>query len=162
MRCWSISPKPCWSSTSSLAPTRPCREYLARLRWRTDGWQGYEPLRAKGYHPTVTVIGKGSRRALRLLPAVHRVVSLLKRWLVGTHHGRVQAKHLQRYLDEFAFRFNRRKSRHVGMIFFRAQQGVQTGPLPYRTLVSPARKHNRWGLQDRSGQAHRVLREVMP
>lgn len=111
---------------------------------RTDGWQGYEPLRAKGYHHTVTVIGKDPRRALRLLLAVHRVVSLLKRWLVGTHHGRVQAKHLQRYLDEFAFRFNRRKSRHVGMIFFRlAQQGVQTGPLPYRTLVSPAREHNR-------------------
>lgn len=109
---------------------------------RTDGWQGYVPLRDKGYRHTVTVIGKDPARASRLLPAVHRVVSLLKRWLVGTHHGRVEATHLQAYLDEFAFRFNRRKSRHVGMIFFRlAQQGVQTAPLPYRALVRPARKH---------------------
>jgi transposase-like protein len=109
---------------------------------RTDGWQGYVPVRDKGYRHTVTVIGKDPARASRLLPAVHRIVSLLKRCLVGTHHGRVEAKHLQAYLDEFAFRFNRRKSRHVGMIFFRlAQQGVQTGPLPYRALVRPARKH---------------------
>lgn len=77
------------------------------------------------------MIGKDPRRALRLLPAVHRVVSLLKQWLGGTHHGRVQAEHFQRYLGEFAFRFNRRKSRHVGMIFFQlAQQGVQAGLAP--------------------------------
>lgn len=111
---------------------------------RTDGWQGYVPVRDQGYRHTVTVIGKDPARASRLLPAVHRVVSLLKRWLVGTHHGRVEAKHLQAYLDEFAFRFNRRKSRHVGMIFFRlVQQGVHTGPLPYRALVRPARKRKR-------------------
>ena len=118
----------------------------------TDGWQGYVPLRDKGYRHRATVIGRDPAQASRLLPAVHRVVSLLKRWLVGTHHGRVEAKHLQAYLDEFAFRFNRRKSRHVGMIFFRlAQHGVQTGPVSYRALVRPVRKRNRSRSHDRSG-----------
>jgi transposase-like protein len=113
-------------------------------RVRTDGWQGYVPLEDRGYRHTATVIGKDPARASRLLPAVHRVISLLKRWLLGTHHGRVEAKHLQAYLDEFAFRFNRRKSRHVGMLFFRlAQQGAQTAPLSYRALTKPRRRRNR-------------------
>lgn len=113
---------------------------------RTDGWPGYEPLRAHGYRHRVKVIGQDRTRAARLLPSVHRVIALLKRWLVGTHHGRVEPQHLQAYLDEFAFRFNRRKSRHVGKIFFRlVQQGAQTGPVAYRALVSGPnpRKHKR-------------------
>lgn len=111
---------------------------------RTDGWQGYAPLEDKGYRHTARVIGKDPAQASRLLPAVHRVISLLKRWLLGTHHGRVETKHLQAYLDEFAFRFNRRKSRHVGMIFFRlAQHGAQTAPVSYRALVKPQRRRNR-------------------
>ncbi len=101
---------------------------------RTDGWTGYQGL--KGYKHVVRVIGD-RKRASKLFPSVHRVISLLKRWLLGTHQGRVTAKHLQRYLDEFVFRFNRRKSRHVGKIFFRlAQQGAGTEPVSYREVVT--------------------------
>ena len=103
---------------------------------RTDGWQGYEPLRTKGYRHRVQGIGKDRTRATRLFPSVPRGIALVKRWLGATHQGRVEEKHLQAYLDEFAFRFNRRKSRHVGKIFFRlVQQGAHIGPVVYRELV---------------------------
>ncbi|MBI4591026.1 MAG: hypothetical protein HY725_19540 [Candidatus Rokubacteria bacterium] len=80
----------------------------------------------------------------RLLPEARtpEMLRLFERVRSDEDHGRVEAKYLRAYLDEFAFRFNGRKSRHVGMIFFRlAQQGVQTAPLPYRALVRPVRKH---------------------
>ncbi len=103
---------------------------------RTDGWPGYEGLEGKGYQHVVRVIGD-RKRASKLFPGVHRVIALLKRWLLGTHQGRVQVKHLQHYLDEFLFRFNQRKSRHVGKIFFRlAQQGATTRPVTYREIVA--------------------------
>lgn len=103
---------------------------------RTDGWSGYEGLKSKGYKHLARVIGD-PKRASKLFPSVHRVIALLKRWLLGTHQGRVEVKHLQRYLDEFVFRFNRRKSRHVGKIFFRlAQQGSRTGPVTYKQIVA--------------------------
>ena len=71
-----------------------------------------------------------------LLPRIHRVVSLLKRWLLGTHQGAVERKHLPYYLDEFTFRFNRRKSRRRGMLFYRiVQQALAVDPAPYRSLV---------------------------
>jgi hypothetical protein len=70
-----------------------------------------------------------------LLPRVHRVVSLLKRWLLGTHQGAVGHEHLDCYLDEFTFRFNRRKSASRGKLFYRlAQQAVQVGPAPFDSL----------------------------
>jgi len=75
-----------------------------------------------------------------LLPRVHRAVSLLKRWLLGTHQGAVGHAHLDYYLDEFTFRFNRRKSASRGKLFYRlAQQAVQVEPAPFDRLV----KHNR-------------------
>jgi transposase-like protein len=111
---------------------------------RTDGWAGYEPLGANGYRHRVKVIGKDRTRATRLFPSVHRVIALLKRWLGATHQGRVEPAHLQAYLDEFTFRFNRRKSRHVGKIFFRlVQQGAATAPSPYRELISQPRRKRR-------------------
>jgi len=71
-----------------------------------------------------------------LLPRVHRVASLLKRWLLGTHQGRVERKHLPYYLDEFTFRFNRRTSRSRGLLFYRlAQQSVALEPVPFSRLV---------------------------
>ncbi len=71
-----------------------------------------------------------------LLPRVHRVVSLLKRWLLGTHQGAVSRVHLDYYLDEYTFRFNRRRSRHRGKLFFRlVQQALTVDPVPYRRLV---------------------------
>jgi len=73
-----------------------------------------------------------------LMPLVHRVVSLLKRWLLGTLQGAVGHDHLDYYLDEFTFRFNRRTSASRGKLFFRlAQQAVQVGPHPVATILKP-------------------------
>lgn len=103
----------------------------------TDGWEGYGGLERKGYVHEVT-FRKAS--ASGLLPRVHRVVSLLKRWLLGTHQGAVSVAHLDYYLDEFTFRFNRRTSRSRGKLFYRlVQQAAIVVPVPYRTMV----KHTR-------------------
>ena len=72
-----------------------------------------------------------------MLPRVHQVVSLLKRWLLGTHQGAVSHTHLDYYLDEFTFRFNRRTSRSRGKLFYRLlQQTVQVAPVPYKIIVA--------------------------
>ena len=72
------------------------------------------------------------------MPRVHRVISLLKRWLIGTHQGAVSHKHLDYYLDEFTFRFNRRRSKSRGKLFFRlAQQTVTVDPVTYYRIVHP-------------------------
>jgi carotenoid cleavage dioxygenase-like enzyme len=73
-----------------------------------------------------------------VLPRVHRVIGLLKRWLMGTHQGAVSAEHLDDYLNEFTFRFNRRTSASRGKLFYRlAQQAVQIEPVPFVKLVKP-------------------------
>jgi transposase-like protein len=110
----------------------------------TDGWDGYERVRSSGYHHDVSFLRGHHELASQLLPRVHRVVSLLKRWLLGTHQGAVTQAHLDYYLDEFTFRFNRRRSRHRGKLFFRlAQQAVAVEPVPYRTLVRNVRQRRR-------------------
>jgi transposase-like protein len=102
----------------------------------TDGWRGYRGLDKKGYVHDVTPIRGRRRAATELLPRVHRAISLLKRWLLGTHHGAVSHWHLDYHLDEFTFRFNRRTSRHRGKLFFRlVQQAVAGEPRPYRSLI---------------------------
>ena len=102
----------------------------------TDGWHGYDRLKAGGYRHRVTYLRGDAELAMEQLPRVHRVVSLLKRWLLGTHQGAVSSAHLDYYLDEFTFRFNRRRARHRGMLFFRlAQQAVAVDPVPYARLV---------------------------
>lgn len=104
---------------------------------RTDGWPGYGGLDEEGYRHEVCVIGR-RREASQLLPRVHRVVSLLKRWLLGTHQGAVGHAHLDYYLDEFTFRFNRRGSRSRGKLFYRLiQQAAQVQPAPYKSLIRP-------------------------
>ena len=103
----------------------------------TDGWEGYEGLKEAGYKHKVRVISGGGKTASALLPRVHRVASLLKRWLLGTHQGGVSRGHLAYYLDEFTFRFNRRTSRHRGKLFYRlVEQAVTVGPMPYSRLIS--------------------------
>ena len=105
----------------------------------TDGWRGYSGLEAKGYVHQVTVLKRKKEPASDLLPRVHRVISLLKRWLMGTHQGAVSHKHLDYYLDEFTFRFNRRRSNSRGKLFYRlVQQAVAVGPSPYGTIVGKA------------------------
>lgn len=104
---------------------------------RTDGWSGYARLSNLGYRHEVKVLrDKGKSASTELLPRVHRVASLLKRWLLGTHQGAVSAEHLDYYLDEFTFRFNRRTSKSRGKLFYRLiQQAVQVDPVPYRDIV---------------------------
>jgi len=102
----------------------------------TDGWLGYDRLNSKGYVHQISFLRGNKKTPSELLPRVHLVVSLLKRWLVGTHQGAVSHGHLDYYLDEFAFRFNRRRSRARGLLFYRLlQQAVQLDPVPYRRLV---------------------------
>ena len=102
----------------------------------TDGWQGYKGLEQKGYPCETSVIGKQRKDAVKLLPHVHLVVALLKRWLLGTHQGAVSRAYLAYYLDEFTFRFNRRKSKSRGKLFYRlVEQAVTTPAVPCRQLV---------------------------
>jgi transposase-like protein len=102
----------------------------------TDGWPGYGGVAAKGYVHQVTVLTSKRQSASELLPLVHLVASLLKRWLLGTHQGAVSREHLDYYLDEFTFRFNRRNSKSRGKLFYRlVQQAVAVEPVPYKAMV---------------------------
>lgn len=102
----------------------------------TDGWPGYGGVAAKGYVHQVTVLTGKRQSASELLLLVHLVASLLKRWLLGTHQGAVSREHLDYYLDEFTFRFNRRKSKSRGKLFYRlVQQAVAVEPVPYKAMV---------------------------
>ena len=98
----------------------------------TDGWEGYVGLEALGYRHEYNFVATSSQSASELLPRVHRVAALLKRWLMGTHQGAVSREHLDYYLDEYTFRFNRRRSRHRGKLFYRlVQQAAAVGPTTY-------------------------------
>ena len=102
----------------------------------TDGWRGYARLEQLGFKHQVLKMKQSDALAHELLPRVHRAASLLKRWLLGIHQGGVQHRHLDYYLDEFTFRFNRRSSRSRGLLFYRLmQQAVAITPTPYKSLV---------------------------
>jgi len=104
----------------------------------TDGWEGYEWLSTGGYRHRPRPISGSGKTATALLPRVHRVASLLKRWLLGTHQGGVSRDQLAYYLDEFAFRFNRRTSGSRGKLFYRLlQQAVAVRPRPMAELTTP-------------------------
>jgi len=103
---------------------------------RTDGWNVYAPLAETFGHQSIAVSRTG-QPAHVVLPGVHRVASLLKRWLTGTLHYGYSVDQLDYYLDEFTFRFNRRASRSRGLLFYRLlQQAVATDPHPYSELVT--------------------------
>lgn len=106
----------------------------------TDGWDGYSGLANRGYRHKVTILRAKKEAASELLPRVHRVASLLKRWLMGTHQGAVSHEHLDYYLDEFTFRFNRRNSHHRGKLFYRLlQQAMVAGPTTYAQITKQSR-----------------------
>ena len=102
----------------------------------TDGWPGHNDVPKHGYERRKTVLSGSGDPAHVSMPAVHRVAALLKRWLLGTHQGAVRPRHLDDYLNEFTFRFNRRNSRSRGLLFYRlVQQAVATEPAPYRAIA---------------------------
>ncbi len=103
----------------------------------TDGWRGYNDLPKHSYKHSKTVLSETGDPAHVAMPGVHRIASLLKRWLLCTHQGAVSGKHLDYYLDEYTFRFNRRTSGSRGMLFYRLmQQAVMAVSLPYRQIVN--------------------------
>jgi len=100
---------------------------------RTDGWNGYARLLSEGYEHMI--VRQNADVGENLLPLTNRVASLLKRWLGGTHQGAICASHLDYYLDEFTFRFNRRTSHSRGKLFYRLiQQAVAVTPVKGKNL----------------------------
>src|SRR5512134_106205 len=103
---------------------------------RTDGWRAYNGLAESGYEHQPKAVSTSGDPAHVVMPRVHRVAALLDRWWLGIHHGAIDAAHLDYYLDEFTFRFNRRRSQARGLLFFRLlQQTVQRQPTFYKALV---------------------------
>ena len=95
----------------------------------TDGWAGYAGLAKDGYAHEPISLTSGWGDAVLRLPAIHLVFGLAKRWLLGTHHGAVRPKHLQAYLDEYVFRFNRRTAKSIAHGFARLiEHAVLTPP----------------------------------
>jgi len=102
----------------------------------TDGWPAYISALAGSWTHEPTSIRAAGVHAHELLPAVHQVASLLNRWLLGTHQGGVQPVHLPAYLDEFTFRFDRRRSRARGLLFYQLLvNAVRVEPVTYASLV---------------------------
>lgn len=110
-------------------------EASREARIMVDAWPGHQILAKSGFQ--ITVI-QDTNSSSHPLPWVRRVISLVRRWLLGTHQGRVSRRHLQGYLDEFVFRYNRRKSPHVGQLFQRlVSQGACVPAHSYRMLTTP-------------------------
>jgi len=102
----------------------------------TDSWRGYNTLSKFGYTHEKINLSESGDLAHVSLPGVHRIASLLKRWLLGTHQGAVSEKHLDYYLDEYTFRFNRRTSSARGLLFYRLlEQAVCERPTTYRAII---------------------------
>ena len=101
---------------------------------RTDGWKGYNGLIEKGYeHVVQREMGEVGDE---MLPLAHRIASLMKRWMMGTYQGAIREQHLDYYLDEYTFRFNRRTSTSRGKLFYRlVQQAMLVDPVPASLIV---------------------------
>lgn len=103
---------------------------------RTDAWSGYNGIDIMGYKHNVTNISATGDPAHIAMPSVHRVASLFDRWWLGIHQGAIRPAHLDYYLDEFTFRFNRRSSKARGLLFYRLiQQAIDCDPVPRRAIV---------------------------
>jgi transposase-like protein len=102
----------------------------------TDGWKSYAGLKQEGFKHRPRLINASGKTESALLPRVHRVTSLLKRWLMGTHKGTLTREKLDSYLDEFTFRFNRRTSRYRWKLFYSLiAQAVAVEPFPSSRLA---------------------------
>jgi len=122
------------TATAAELATFVLTSIVAGSTLRTDGYRGYCALRGRDYAHHPVVVGRGN--ASRLLPRIHRIFGLLDRWMLGTHHGAISHKHLQRYLDEFVFRFNRRTAASRLLLFDRLVMGaLRRTPAPYRQIL---------------------------
>jgi transposase-like protein len=102
-----------------------------------DDWSGYRGIDELGYKSVVFKISKTDDENEKL-PHVHLAISLMKRWVLGTYQGHIDEYHLQAYLEEFTFRFNRKTSKHRGLLFYRLAQGaMSTTPHLYEDLIEP-------------------------
>jgi transposase-like protein len=102
-----------------------------RAEVRTDGWSGYKGIEKLEYRHVVKNISESGDHAHIAMPRVHQVASLLDRWWLGIHQGAIRPSHLDYYLDEFTFRFNRRSSRARGLLFYRLMEhAVDCAPVP--------------------------------
>ena len=102
----------------------------------TDGWSGYNKLKTLEFNHEITVMSHSNDQAHVSMPGVHRVASLLKRWILGTHQGSFSQEHLQSYLEEYTFRFNRRLSKNRGLVFRRLlEQAVSTSPVTRKDVT---------------------------
>ncbi len=120
-----------------------CDTILPGATVKTDGWTSYRTITKHGYLHEPTSIRASGDPAHVVMPGVHRIASLLKRWLLGTHQGAVRREHLDAYLDEYTFRFNRRHARARGLLFYRLlEQAVQTPPAPYNDIIAGGSPHN--------------------
>lgn len=108
----------------------------------TDGWSAYPAATRDRYEHTATSVAASGLQAHEVLPAVHRVFSLVKRWLMGTMQGSVSPEHIQAYFDEWVFRFNRRHSRSRGLLFHTLLRYAVAGePVTYQSLRKTGRTH---------------------
>jgi hypothetical protein len=103
---------------------------------RTDAWSGYNGIEVMGYKHIVINISDTGDPAHVVMPRVHRVASLLGRWWLGIHQGAIRPSHLDYYLDEFTFRFNRRSSKARGLLFYRLmEQAIDCSPVPRKKII---------------------------
>lgn len=108
---------------------------------RSDGWTGYKGIETLGYKHIVTNISASEDPAHVVMPRVHRVASLLDRWWLGVHQGAIRSSHLDYYLDEYTFRFNRRTSRARGLLFYRLmEQAVDCAPVSRQMIIGGKHK----------------------
>ena len=122
-------------SGASLVPF-VCKMVEPGAKVLTDGWGGYNTLPEHGYIHSKTILSSSGDPAHVLMPRVHRIAALLKRWLLGTHQGSVSTKYLDYYLDEYTFRSNRRTARARGLLFYRlVEQAVQVGHISRSQII---------------------------
>jgi hypothetical protein len=107
-----------------------------RAEVRTDGWSGYKSIEKLEYRHVVKNISESGHPAQIAMPRVHQVASPLDRWWLGIHQGAIRPSHLDYYLDEFTFRFNRRSSRARGLLFYRLMEhAVDCAPVPRQKII---------------------------